>query len=120
MISTVIRFQTARVRNNHLTFLLIVATALLVLYIGYKHNTLKQGIAYLFVMWLCAFFIDLYAMIRPAENDFVVRNPKRETIYFFLCFLLGVAFLIIRFSGAVDWEHLNKFLKLATIPLIVF
>ena len=27
--------------------------------------------------------------------------------------------MFIRFSGAVDWEHLNRFVKLATIPLIL-
>ena len=97
MINAVIKFQIARVKSNLLTFLLIAVTALIVIYIGYRHDTLKQGVAYLLVMWLCSFFIDLYAMKRPAKNDFAVRNPKRETIYFFVCFLLGLVFFVPTF-----------------------
>jgi hypothetical protein len=120
MISSAVRFQIARVKNNLFTFLCIVLTALVVLYAGYRHDTLKQAVAYLFVMWLCSFFVDVYAIKKPAQNDFIVRNPKRETTYFFLCLCGGVLFFLFRFSGIMDWEHAKPLLKLAVVPLIVF
>ena len=71
-LKAVINFQIERVANNILTFLLITATLIAILSIGYNDHALKQAIAYLFVMWLSSFFIDLFAIIRPINNDFTV------------------------------------------------
>ncbi|MEI6816493.1 MAG: CPBP family intramembrane glutamic endopeptidase [Bacteroidota bacterium] len=109
-----------RIKGNPLTFSLLVLLAVMVLYVGYRHDTLTRGIAYLSVMWLFSFFIDVYALRYPPKNDFVVRNAKRETGYFILCLLLGMVFLYFRFSGNADWQHLNPLARLAIIPLIVF
>ena len=120
LIKTTLQFQLEKIKTNFLAFLLIAATAIITVYIGYLHHTIKQSIAYLAAMWLCSFFIDFFAIIKPATNDFVVSNPKRETTLFFICFLLGTTFFLIRFSGMVDWDHLNRFVKLAAIPLMLF
>jgi len=103
-----------------LTFLLIVITAILVLYTGYIHKTLMHAIAYLAVMWICSLFVDIYAIKRHAKNDFKVDNPKKETIYFFICFLAGLLFLYIRFIWVIDWQHLKPIIKLGIIPLFIF
>ncbi len=118
MLTTTLKFQLTRIKSNLLTFSLIVVTALLVLYVGLSHGTVIQAVGYLFIMWFCSFLIDFYALKRPVKNDFPVRNSKRETSYFFLCVLGGVLFLFIRFC--LDWEHINQFLRLAAIPLILF
>ncbi len=120
MLKTVIHFQLEKIKTNLLTFLLVVATALIVIYIGYRHDTLKQSLAYLLVMWLCSFFIDLYAIKKASTVGFVVRNPKRETYYFLVCFLLGLLFFYFRFSPSVDWQHLSGIKRLAVLPLIIF
>ena len=120
MINFVIQFQIARIKNNLITFLLIVLTAIIIFSVSYKQGSLKQSVAYLFVMWLCSFFIDFYALRRPAKNDFTVRNPKRETIYFLVCFIGGLLFLFFRFSGILDWEHTNPLLRLSIASLIIF
>ena len=120
LIKETLNFQIQKIRTNFFTFLLIAATAFITIYIGYIHHTIKQSVAYLAAMWLCSFFIDLFVIIKPATNDFVVRHPKRETILFFICFLLGTTFLFIRFSGIVDWDHINRFVEIAVIPLILF
>jgi membrane protease YdiL (CAAX protease family) len=120
MMKSVIQFQVDRIRRNLLTFVLIALTAVTVLYVGFRHHAVKQAIAYLLVMWLCSCFVDLYAIKRSARNDFPVRNPKRETLYFLLCTALGLVFFYLRFSGAVGWAHLNPFIKLALIPLVLF
>lgn len=118
MLITVIRFQIAAIKNNLLTFLFVIATALIVTYIGYRHNTIAQSIVYLFVMYLCSFIIDLYAIRKKANKNFIVRNPQRETIYFLGCVFLGLTFFYFRFFG--DWEHLKPIVRIAVIPLVIF
>jgi membrane protease YdiL (CAAX protease family) len=118
MIVNVFRFQFSKIRSNLITFSLIVITACGAVYVGYRHNAMPQCLAYLFVMWLCSFLIDLYALKRPASSDFPVRNPKRETMFFLLSAVLGLAFLIIRFC--FDWQNMNNMVRLALMPLIVF
>ena len=120
MVPSIFRFQYAAIRRNPLTCLLIIITVLAVLYIGYRHETLKQAIVYLTVMWLCSLFVDLYALWRPAKNDFPVRNPRREVLWFFLCVCLGFLFLYIRFIIPVPWQQLSPWVRMATIPLILF
>src|SRR4051812_22888007 len=107
MIKTVILFQLNKIKTNLLTFLLIAATAVITIYVGFRHDTLKQSLAYLAVMWLCSFLIDFYALKKAAINNFTVRQPKRETIYFLVSCSLGFLFLYFRFSPSIDWQHLN-------------
>jgi len=120
MISSVIRFQVAGIKNNRFTFPFVVLTSLVVLYAGYRHDTLKQAGVYLLVMWLCTFFIDFYAIKKPAKNDFIVKNPKRETLYFLFCLAGGLLFFYFRSSGFFDWEHASKAQRLAIAPLLIF
>jgi membrane protease YdiL (CAAX protease family) len=119
MIAIVFKFQIERIRENLITFFLIVVTALAVLYKGYRDAAMVQSIAYLFVVWLCSFFADLYALWRPAKKGLLVRDPKRETIWFLLCAGLGLLGLSLRFC-LLDWEHVNGLTRLATAPLILF
>jgi membrane protease YdiL (CAAX protease family) len=71
-------------------------------------------------MWLCSFCTDVYTLLKPLPNDFAVKQPKRESIYFILCAILGMLFLLIRFNGYIDWQHLKPLVKLSIIPLVVF
>jgi membrane protease YdiL (CAAX protease family) len=120
MIKTTFAFQWNRVKSNPVTVLLIVLSSLIVLYVGHRHGAMTQAIAYLFVMWLCSFVIDLYALQRPPKNDFEVRDPKRETMYFVLCLIGFLLFAFFRASGVLDWDHTQGFIKLGVATLIVF
>jgi membrane protease YdiL (CAAX protease family) len=120
MIKATFLFQWAKVKENFLTFLLVLATALVAIYIGYRHETLVQSLAYLGAMWLFSFLIDWYSLYKPAKEVFEVRNAKLESIYFIISFTLGFVFLLFRFSPALDWQHLNPFVRLAVLPLILF
>ena len=120
MIKATFLFQLTKIKENFWVFLLILATALVTIYIGYRHDTLKQSLFYLGVMWLFSFIIDLYLLLKPTKDIFVVRQPKRESIYFIASFTLGLLFLFFRFSPSMDWEHLNKLVRLAVLPLILF
>ena len=71
-------------------------------------------------MWLFSLIIDLYIKTKEFSDYLTVKNPSRELIYFFICFCLGTLFLILRFSGIVDWQTLNPLVRLAIIPLICF
>ncbi len=95
-------------------------TSIFVLYVGYRHDTLVRGIVYLFVMWLCSFCIDFYAIWRPAKNDFIVRNPKKETILFVVCIIGSALFFFLRFSGILNWDTLQGIVKLAIAVLLIF
>lgn len=117
MITDAVRFQLSKIKSNSIIFWLLVVTSLSVLYVGYRHNAMEQAVAYLFVMWLCSFFIDLYALKYPSKDDFPVRKPKRETTYFFISVVGGFLFLFIRFC--FDWDHMNQILKIATLPLLL-
>lgn len=120
MIKATFLFQWGKVKENFLTFVLLVLTALVTVYIGYRHETLGQSFAYLGAMWLFSFLIDFYSLYRPAKDVFVVRNAKRESIFFIISFILGFVFLLFRFSPALDWQHLNPLVRLAVLPLILF
>jgi membrane protease YdiL (CAAX protease family) len=120
MIIDALRFQLGKIRQNPITFFLIALTSVITIYVGYRHGTVKNAIVYLCVMWLCAYTVELYALYSPAKAEFIVRNPKRETIYFLTCVFLGSAFLYFRTSPAIDWQHLPGLVKLAIIPLIIF
>ncbi|MBK7634637.1 MAG: CPBP family intramembrane metalloprotease [Saprospiraceae bacterium] len=103
-----------------MTFLLILTTAIVTIYIGYRHDTLKQSLTYLFLMWFFSFIIDLYALLSPTKDTFLVRQPKRESFYFIACFTLGLVFLFFRFSPSIDWQQLNGIVRIALLPLILF
>ncbi len=120
MIKATFLFQFTKIKENRLTFLLLLATALITIYIGYRHETLNQSLTYLGVMWLFSFLIDLYSLLRPTKDIFAVRQPKREFIYFITCVSLGLVFLFFRFAPFIDWQHLNTIVKLAVLPLILF
>jgi membrane protease YdiL (CAAX protease family) len=120
MIYSALKFQIDRIKNNRITFLLIIIIALLVLYVGYRHNAIIRSVAYLSVMWFCSFFIDLYAIWRPAMNTFIVRNPKKETIWFVICIIGAALFFTLRFSGILDWEHSTKLVRLSIVSLLIF
>ncbi len=120
MVNTVFKCQIAGIKHNKVTFLLIVFTALIVLYTGYIHATMQQAIAYLSAMFLCAICIDLFTLMRPVKNDFPVRNPQRESVYFLITVILGMVFFYFRFSGFVSWEHLNPWVRLAVMPFLIF
>ena len=120
MLNTVLQFQIDRIKNNLSVFLCLVVTALLVLYVAFRHHAMPQGVAYMAVLWLCSFFIDLYAIKQPDTFEFEVRQPKRESQYVILCVCLGLVFLVIRNADIVDWQHLRGFVKLAIMPLVAF
>ncbi len=120
MIKATFLFQIAKIKENLLTFLLILTTAMVTIYIGLLHETLKESLTYLFLMWFFSFIIDLYALLRPTKDTFIVRQPKRESFYFLACFTLGLVFLFFRFSPSIDWQQLNKVVRLALMPLILF
>ena len=120
MIKATFLFQLTKIKENFLIFLLILTTALVTIYIGYRHDTLKQSLTYLGIMWFFSFLIDLYSHLRPTKDIFVVRQPKRESFYFIASFSLGLVFLFFRFSPSIDWQHLHILVRLAVLPLILF
>jgi membrane protease YdiL (CAAX protease family) len=69
---------------------------------------------------LFSFITDLYTHWKPINESFRIKNPTKETFYFVLCFVLGTIFLIVRFTGIVDWQNLKPLLKLIFVPLIIF
>ena len=120
MIISSFKFQIKKAKENLFTTFLLVLTVTVVLYTANNHDTLKQGIAYIFVMWLCSFIIDMYTLTRAVKDDFIVKYSKRETRYFFLCIFLGLILIYFRFFGVVKWEHLNNTIKLILLPLLIF
>jgi len=120
MIKATFLFQLTKIKENFATFLLIVITALVIVYIGYRHETLRQSLTYLSVMWLFSFLIDFYSLVKPNKYTFLVRQPKRESFFFIASCTLGFLFLFFRFSPTIDWQHLNVLVRLAVIPLILF
>ncbi len=120
MIKATFLFQLTKIKENFLIFLLILTAAMVTIYIGYRHETLKQSFTYLGLMWFFSFLIDFYSLIRPTKDIFVVRQPKHESFYFIGSCTLGFAFLFFRFSPSIDWQHLNALVRLAVLPLILF
>ena len=120
MICSSLKFQFQSIKNNLAVFFLMVLATLLVLGFGYSHEHTLQAVTYILAMWLCSFFIDIYALWKPTVDTFEVRNPKQESFYFILSLSLGLLFLFLRFSGLVDWQHLKPVFRLLSIPLILF
>ncbi len=108
-----------KIKSNKITLMLIVLISIIVLYTGFRHQQIAQAIVYLFTCFLSALVIDFLAFKFPIESSFQVKKPIKETIIFFACLIGGLLFLFFRFSGYVDWEHLNGLIKLALIPFIL-
>ena len=80
----VLKFQFDLIRNHILISALIGIICIIVLYVGYIHQTLTQSVAYLLAMWVCTFIIDAYALWKPAKKDFPVTEVatrSMETMY---------------------------------------
>lgn len=123
MISEALQLQSRSIKNNKLTFFLIVLTAFASLFVAFTHGKVIEACFYLLAMWFFSLFADMYAVqekVKATAGDFIVRDPKKETFYFLICLLLGQVFFFFRFSGVVVWESLNGILKLAIFPLIIF
>lgn len=108
-----------KIKRNRITFALLLLVALVVLYTGIRHQQPAQALVYIFTCLCSAVIIDFLAFKWPINEIFLVKKPRKETIIFFLCLISGLTFLFFRFSGYVDWEHLNPYLKLAVVPLIL-
>lgn len=108
-----------KIQSNTTTFYLILLTSLIILYTGYRHQEITQAVVYLFTCLISALLIDLFAIKQPRMDEITVKKPLKETIVFYACLMGGIIFMFFRFSGYVDWEHLNGLIKLALIPLIL-
>jgi ATP/ADP translocase len=38
--------------------------------------------------------MDLYAILKPTKDAFIVRQPKRESMYFIACVVLGLCVFV--------------------------
>jgi membrane protease YdiL (CAAX protease family) len=119
-ITQAIQVQVNALRANASTALLLVITSLMSLFIGWYHDAIIQSVAYLIAMWIFSLCADIYAIKKPTTIDFPVRNPKRESFYFVLSFLLGLTFLLLRYSPSIHWDTLPGLIKLAILPLMLF
>jgi membrane protease YdiL (CAAX protease family) len=108
-----------KIKANKNTFFLLLLTCIIVLYTGFRHQQIAQSCVYIFTCCCSFILIDLFALKSPINDDFVIKHPRKETIIFFSCLIGGLLFMFFRFSGYVDWEHLNGLIKLALIPLIL-
>jgi membrane protease YdiL (CAAX protease family) len=110
VLSQTIQFQIDRVRSNRLAFILVLMLATAVTWFGHHHDAgndhanVVQATAYLFAMWLCSFFIDMYALAKRPAGTFIVRRPVTEFVIVCLCALLGGTCIILRFEGP-PWDH---------------
>jgi membrane protease YdiL (CAAX protease family) len=120
IIPKVIDFQIQKIKSNPTTFLIVLLLAAISIYIGIIHDSLKQSIAYLIVLGISAFLIDLFTINEQLQDNLIVKNPKKESWIFLLSIVLGTIFLIVRFSGIVQWEQMSGLERLAVIPLILF
>lgn len=108
-----------RIKSNLSVFILIILTSIIVLYTGVRHQELTQAVVYISACFISALLIDFFALMSPINAQITVKKPLKETIIFFACLTGGLVFMFVRFSGYVDWEHLNGLIKLALIPLIL-
>jgi len=120
LIQKVIDFQIQKIKSNAVTFIFVLLLAAISIYIGYIHDSIKQSIAYLFVLGISAFLIDLFTINKIFQDKLIVKNPKKESWIFLLTIVLGTIFLIVRFAGIYQWEQISGLIKLALIPLILF
>jgi len=115
-----LRAELTRIRSNPLTFILLVVTAVCVLYLGFEHKAMKQAVSYLGTMLISALIIDYFALKGIPGPDFLVRRPGMETVIFIGCVMLGLVFFYFRFLSPVPWDQQNPWVKLAVLPTIAF
>lgn len=108
-----------KIKSNLITFILISFIAIIVFYTGYRHQEIAQAVVYLITCLLSILTIEFLAIKWPFNEDLIVKKPLKETIIFYACLMAGFVFMFFRFSGVVDWEHLNGLAKLALFPLIL-
>lgn len=122
MLVKTFKLQLAKIKNNKIIFLLLVVISAIVIWFGNHHDAghghanIIQAIGYLFAMWVCAYFIDLLTLLKPAKGDFPVRKPLLESVIAVLCPLLGAICVILRFSRKVPWEKMSL---MARLPIAI-
>jgi membrane protease YdiL (CAAX protease family) len=121
LLTNVINKQIASIKKYPITFIAILITSLLVLYLGNKHDKTLHSVVYLIAIWFCMFVTDIITEWKniPAV-EFTVRQPLKETIYVLICSLLGMLFIFIRFSNPANWETMRVPIRLATASLLIF
>lgn len=107
-------------KRHPLAFVLLILTALVILYTSYTNTTLIHALAYLGAIWLCSVIVDVVLTIKPlSEPALILKRPVKKEIFLIVsCTLLGLTFLMIRFFS--DWEHLAGWIKLSALPLMLF
>ncbi|HXS36709.1 MAG TPA: CPBP family intramembrane glutamic endopeptidase [Flavipsychrobacter sp.] len=127
MLIKTFQLQIEKIKSNKTTFFLLLILSAVIIWFGNKHDAghghsnVIQAIGYLFAMWLCAYCIDLYAVMRPLKRDFVVRRPLLESVIAFISPVLGGVCILMRFSGQIPWEQRPGIAKLPIfLGLILF
>lgn len=120
MIRAALARQIDAIKNHKLIFAGIVVAVGITCYTGYRHDTLKQAIAYFCAMWLSMLVTDIYTLWNPANKEFPVKNASKEAFFALLCIAIGVLSLLLRFD-LLDWTKVMGLIKIAiAIPLILF
>lgn len=115
-----LKTQWGAVKRNPLVSFLLIFIMGEVIFVGNRDKTLIKAIAYLLAMWFCSLVTDMYVIWhKPKHDEFLVKQPLKETIYAVTCTLLGILFLMFRFV-MLDWNNTPGPVKLAILPLIFF
>jgi membrane protease YdiL (CAAX protease family) len=124
-----LQLQLSKIKDNKMVLLLLIILSAVLIWLGNKQepgrgqNNVTQAVAYLFAMWFCSYCIDLITTMKRVKGEFTVRKPLLESVIATLCSLLGTFFLVLRFSGKVQWEKVPNITRLsiaAGIFLFVF
>ncbi|HXD93989.1 MAG TPA: hypothetical protein VNX01_12310, partial [Bacteroidia bacterium] len=59
LLTNVINKQIASIKKYPITFIAILITSLLVLYLGNKHDKTLHSVVYLIAIWFCMFVTDI-------------------------------------------------------------
>jgi len=120
-ITTAVLIHLNMVKKHSVLSALLAILCIFVLFNFNKEGHLVHGLGYLAAMWVCAFIVDTWMQIFPSKApEILVKDPKKESFFFALFTLLGVAFLVIRFMIIKDWTTVNHLVKLSLIPLLLF
>jgi len=92
--------QLAAARRHPTVTAGVSVTALLVLYVGYRHDKSTQSVVYLLAMWLCSLIIDGWVLWKPALDALPVRKPRQEAVLVVSCLAVGIVALIAHFNVA--------------------
>jgi len=108
------------IRNYPLAAIITLFSFAVTIWYGISIHKPLRGIGYIFAMWLAAFVTDALTDAFPKTTiGFPIKKPvKNELFTILICTALGCLFLFIRFR--CGWEHMNQWLRLAFIPLILF